>query len=49
MTEESNKKNNFFKSALKSIKDLDKYEDFAVEQPKLAFKYFVLMQSLAIL
>lgn len=39
MTEESSKKTNFFKDALKSIKDLDKYEDYALELPKNAFKY----------
>lgn len=39
MNEETNKKTNFFKEALKSIKDLDKYEDFALELPKTAFKY----------
>ena len=39
MGEESNKKTNFFKEAFKSVKDLDKYEDFASEQPKVAFKY----------
>lgn len=39
--EENNKKTNFFKQALKSVKDLDKYEDFAEEQPKVAFKYFL--------
>lgn len=37
----NNKKTNFFKQAFKSIKDLDKYEDFATEQPKQAFKYLV--------
>ncbi len=36
---EENKKMNFFKSVFKSVKDLDKYEDFALEQPKEAFKY----------
>ena len=35
MSEEKNKKTNFFKQAYSSIKDLDKYEDFAIEQPKL--------------
>ena len=39
--EENNKKTNFFKQAFKSIKDLDKYEDFAGEQPKVAFKYLL--------
>ena len=39
MTEETNKKTNFFKDVLKSIKDLDKYEDYALELPKNAFKY----------
>lgn len=38
---EKNKKNNFFKEAFKSIKDLDKYEDFALETPKVSFKYFI--------
>ena len=37
---EENKKTNFFKEVFKSIKDLDKYEDFALELPKTAFKYF---------
>ena len=41
MSEESNKKTNFFKEAFKSVKDLDKYEDFAAEQPKVAFKYLL--------
>lgn len=41
MSEESNKKTNFFKEAFKSIKDLDKYEDFALEQPSKAFKYLI--------
>ena len=39
MTEETSKKTNFFKDVLKSIKDLDKYEDYALELPKNAFKY----------
>ena len=39
MTEETSKKTNFFKDVLKSIKDLDKYEDYAMELPKTAFKY----------
>ena len=37
--EENYKKTNFFKQAFKSVKDIDKYEDFASEQPKVAFKY----------
>lgn len=41
MNEETSKKTNFFKEALKSIKDLDKYEDFATELPKNAFKYLL--------
>lgn len=41
MNEETSKKTNFFKEALKSIKDLDKYEDFAVELPKNTFKYLL--------
>lgn len=40
---EENKKTNFFKQAFKSVKDLDKYEDFAAEQPKVAFKYLLKM------
>lgn len=39
--EECKKKTNFFKQAFKSVKDLDKYEDFATEQPKVAFKYLL--------
>ncbi len=38
---EENKRMNFFKEFLKSIKDLDKYEDFALELPKKTFKYFI--------
>lgn len=41
MTEESNKKTNFFKDIIKSIKDFDKYEDFAIQKPIKAFKYFL--------
>lgn len=41
MNEETSKKTNFFKEVLKSIKDLDKYEDFAIELPKNAFKYLL--------
>lgn len=41
MTEENNKNNHFFKQVLKSIKDLDKYEDFALELPKKSFKYLL--------
>ena len=41
MVEESNKKTNFFKSILKSVKDLDKYEDFALEKPGRAFNYLL--------
>ena len=39
MTEKSSEKINFFKDVLKSIKDLDKYEDYALELPRNAFKY----------
>lgn len=39
--ENNNKKTNFFKEALKSVKDLEKYEDFALEQPAKAFKYLL--------
>ena len=38
---EETQKNSFFKDFFKSIKDLDKYEDFAIEMPKKAFKYFI--------
>ena len=41
MSEEKNRKTNFFKQAYSSIKDLDKYEDFALERPKEAFKYLL--------
>lgn len=41
MSNKNNKKTNFFKEAFKSIKDLDKYEDFALETPGKAFKYFI--------
>ena len=41
MSEEKNKKTNFFKQAYSSIKDLDKYEDFAIEQPKENLKYLL--------
>lgn len=41
MTEESNKKINFFKDLIKSIKDFDKYEDFAIQKTIDAFKYFL--------
>ena len=39
MTEESSKKTNFFKQLIKSIKDFDKYEDFALQKPIDTFKY----------
>ena len=41
MTEKTSKKTNFFKDVLKSIKDLDKYEDYAIELPKTVFKYLL--------
>ena len=41
MSEESDKQTNFLKEVFKSIKDLDKYEDFALETPKKAFKYLL--------
>ena len=34
-------KNGFFRKVLKSIKDFDKYEDFALEKPADALKYLV--------
>ena len=36
---EMTKKENFFKKLIKSIKDLDKYEDFALEKPAEGIKY----------
>lgn len=39
--EQTNPKTNFWKDIFKSIKDLDKYEDFALEAPKKAMKYFL--------
>lgn len=44
---EEKKKENFFKNMLKSIKDFDKYEDFALETPGKAMKY--LLKLVAIL
>ena len=41
MEGQATKKTNFFKEVGKSIKDLDKYEDFAIEAPKKAFMYFI--------
>ena len=41
MSEENSKKTNFFKEVIKSIKDLDKYEDFALELPGKALKYLI--------
>ncbi len=38
---EEKKKENFFKNMLKSIKDFDKYEDFALETPGKAMKYLL--------
>ncbi len=35
------KKQGFFKNVLKSIKDFDKYEDFALETRGVAFKYLI--------
>ena len=35
------KKEGFFKKVLKSIKDFDKYEDFALEKTGEAFKYLI--------
>ena len=46
MTEEVNEKTNFLKQALKSIKDLDKYEDFALELPRKSFKYLLKLITL---
>ena len=45
--ETTNQKTNFWKEVWKSIKDLDKYEDFALEAPAKAMKYFAkLMKSI---
>lgn len=41
MSEENNKKEGFFKKVLKSIKDFDKYEDFAIENPAESIKYLI--------
>lgn len=38
---EKMKKESFLKKVLKSIKDFDKYEDFALEKPADAFKYLI--------
>lgn len=35
------KKESFFKSVIKSVKDLDKYEDFALEKTSETVKYFL--------
>ena len=39
--EEVIKKQNFFKDLIKSIKDFDKYEDFAIEGVGKSIKYFI--------
>lgn len=39
--EENKIKTNFLKEVFKSIKDLDKYEDFALQLPKVSFKYIL--------
>lgn len=44
--QEKNKKEGFFKKILKSIKDFDKYEDFALERPVEAFKYLIKLIAL---
>lgn len=41
MAEETKKEEGFLKKALKSIKDFDKYEDFALEGKGIAFKYLL--------
>lgn len=41
MAEETKKEEGFFKKVLKSIKDFDKYEDFALEGKGVAFKYLI--------
>ena len=38
---EETKKEGFFKKIIKSIKDFDKYEDFALEKPGAAIKYLL--------
>ena len=39
--QEEIKKEGFFKKVIKSIKDFDKYEDFAIEKGSDAIKYFI--------
>lgn len=46
MSEENKKKEGFFKQLIKSIKDFDKYEDFALEKPTQALKYLVKMVAI---
>jgi len=41
MSEEVKKRNNFFKDLIRSIKDLEKYEEFALEKPTESFKYIL--------
>ncbi len=38
---EETKKEGFFKKVIKSIKDFDQYEDFAIEKPTQSLKYLV--------
>lgn len=46
MSEENKKKEGFFKQLIKSIKDFDKYEDFALEKTTQALKYLVKMVAI---
>ena len=43
---ESPKKEGFFKKVIKSIKDFEKYEDFALEKPGEGLKYFLKLVAL---
>lgn len=45
MSEET-KKEGFFRKVIKSVKDFDKYEDFAIEKPGESFKYLIKLIAL---
>ena len=40
------KKIGFFKKVIKSIKDFDKYEDFAIERLSESIKYFLKIMAI---
>ena len=46
MTEENEKKMNFFNRIITSIKDFDKYQIFALEKLGTAIKYLALIMKL---